>query len=231
MNDLSCDAAAELLVDYSDGELAEAERRSVEAHLVRCPGCRDELRRLERSLECAKAVWQASAASATETCELDRHGSPDPAEMTDRRSPFDAGDLRSRGVRGQETRAQQVRVAVVLAACAAIVLVGLGTWFALCDRRQPASREQAAVSDPSETELAASKAGSSPDDFKIREIVSRETRAARLAAAAGFLATDPALHAYRSEAEKYLAEAYPEASAIRRPNRRISTPTDKGPKS
>ena len=57
----SCDAIADLLVDYSDGDLTEAERQRVAAHLAECSRCRSDLRLLVRSLEVAQRCWQESA--------------------------------------------------------------------------------------------------------------------------------------------------------------------------
>lgn len=63
-HDESCASLAGLLVEYADGELSEPDARHVAAHLAECPDCRAELRRLERSLELARDVWQESAARA-----------------------------------------------------------------------------------------------------------------------------------------------------------------------
>lgn len=38
-----CNAIGERLQDYLDGQLSDAENRDIEAHLARCPGCRDQV--------------------------------------------------------------------------------------------------------------------------------------------------------------------------------------------
>jgi hypothetical protein len=57
-----CETIRDLLVDYADGELVAADGQRVAAHLEVCADCRAELRRLERSLEVAQAVWHELAA-------------------------------------------------------------------------------------------------------------------------------------------------------------------------
>lgn len=47
----ACDAFADLLVDYSDDELSEEERRIVNGHVAECVGCREHLERLDASRE------------------------------------------------------------------------------------------------------------------------------------------------------------------------------------
>jgi hypothetical protein len=63
----------------------------------------------------------------------------------------------------------------------------------------------------------ASSAGNNPpaEDLDVEAIIAREGRAARLAAAIAFLATEPSLKEYRERAERYLQETYPEATAAR----------------
>ncbi|MEE8450586.1 MAG: zf-HC2 domain-containing protein [Thermoguttaceae bacterium] len=58
MTDQACHSIANLLVPYADGELPESDVQLVAAHLAECADCRDELQRLERSLELARSVWQ-----------------------------------------------------------------------------------------------------------------------------------------------------------------------------
>ncbi|MDD3580462.1 MAG: zf-HC2 domain-containing protein [Desulfobacca sp.] len=52
---LDCQKVKELLSAYMDDELSEAQRELVQAHLGKCPVCRQELARLER-------LWQTLAA-------------------------------------------------------------------------------------------------------------------------------------------------------------------------
>jgi predicted anti-sigma-YlaC factor YlaD len=61
MTNKACDALADQLVDYADGELSAAETEAVAAHLAHCPACQATLQRLERSLNLARAVWQQAA--------------------------------------------------------------------------------------------------------------------------------------------------------------------------
>jgi anti-sigma factor RsiW len=61
-----CSAIEELLVDFGDGQLTDAQHRRVAEHLATCPDCAEELRLLTRSLELTLAAWQASLARAGE---------------------------------------------------------------------------------------------------------------------------------------------------------------------
>ncbi len=62
MTNESCDSLADLLVDYADRELSQAQAVLIEDHLAHCSACRENLQRLERSLDLARAVWQEAAA-------------------------------------------------------------------------------------------------------------------------------------------------------------------------
>lgn len=48
VNDMSCPAVAALAFEYLDGEMPDAQRSAVDAHVGRCQPCRDQLDR-ERS--------------------------------------------------------------------------------------------------------------------------------------------------------------------------------------
>src|SRR5687768_13418473 len=61
MTNESCAPLADLLVDYADGELSQAQAALIEDHLVHCSACRQSLQRLERSLDLARTVWQEAA--------------------------------------------------------------------------------------------------------------------------------------------------------------------------
>jgi anti-sigma factor RsiW len=192
MSDKRCDAIADLLAAFSDGELPEAEARRVAAHLAECAECRAELRLLERSLDLARQVWHESAARA----------------RTPQSAPIPR--LRWRGV---------------AAACAAagVLVLGLvaGYWF--FSRPGPAG-ETARVEPPSpgEREAAAGPPVSQAEEAEVdvEELIAREGRAARLAAAVELLATQPGLEQYREEAEQYLEETY---------GPRTSVPPHRGP--
>ena len=56
----ACPAYADLLVDFSDGDMTEQERRPVAAHVASCAGCRAELKRLDASLERLKRSWHGA---------------------------------------------------------------------------------------------------------------------------------------------------------------------------
>jgi anti-sigma factor RsiW len=47
---LTCDQASELLTAYLDGELADAERAAVEAHLSGCPACQSRVEALRSAI-------------------------------------------------------------------------------------------------------------------------------------------------------------------------------------
>jgi anti-sigma factor RsiW len=57
----SCEDIADLLVDYADDELPEAESVAVAEHVGRCGRCRERLEALRRSLEVARVIWEDSA--------------------------------------------------------------------------------------------------------------------------------------------------------------------------
>ncbi len=206
MNEPTCDSIAEMLVDYSDGDLSASDRRRVERHLSGCPACRSEVERLGRSLELARSVWDQAAAEASR-CTI---------------------ALRAPRPRRRETR---VRLAAVAAACAALVLAGLGVWLLAGGHGEVAWREGPASPQRPEVASTGPKAAGPSGELGIETILARETRAARLAAAARLLATEPSLKAYRVEAERYLTETYPEASAIHSSGRQGMVPSSKEPKS
>jgi anti-sigma factor RsiW len=212
MNEPTCDNIVELLVDYSDGELSAADRQRVESHLSDCPACLSEVERLGRSLELAQSVW-TQAAEETARC----------ATEVRRRSP--------------PRRQSRFRLAALAAACAALLLVGLGRWLLVGGSREVASRQRSAPVERGSSDPAARKAVASSEDAGVsedtgvEEILARETRAARLAAAARLLATEPSLKAYQVEAERYLTETYPEASTIHPSDRRGTIPRGKESKS
>lgn len=62
----ACSAIQELLVDFTDGQLTDAQHRRVAEHLATCTDCEEELRLLRRSLELTLAAWQASLPIAGE---------------------------------------------------------------------------------------------------------------------------------------------------------------------
>jgi anti-sigma factor RsiW len=205
MNDRACNIIAEMLVDFSDGELSVADRQRVESHLPGCPACRREVERLGRSLELARSVW-------AETAEASR-------------------SMVERPLRAPPLRQYRFRMAAILAASAAVFFVGLGTWWLAGGNREVASQEGPAPAGRRGGEPAEPTAAAPSDDAGVEEVLSRKTRAARLAATARLLATEPSLKAYQVEAERYITQAYPEDSVTRPSNRQGVVPLSKEPKS
>lgn len=203
MNERSCDIIADLLVDFSDGELSVADRERVESHLAGCPVCRGQVERLGHSLELARSVWAESAAEASRC-----------ATALGRRPP--------------PRRETRFRLAAVAAACAIVVLVGLGLWLLVGGSREVASRQQPELTGRGGSRDVAEPIAAAPSDAAdIGEILARKTRAARLAAAARLLATEPSLKAYQIEAERYLAQAYPESASHQPSDRQGTVPLSK----
>jgi predicted anti-sigma-YlaC factor YlaD len=196
MNERSCRIITKMLVDYSDGELAEAEGQEVEVHLVDCPDCRSELRRLDRSLALAKETWSELAAEAA---------------IVPRKSTAwaaEEGSVRSRHGR------RRLAIAALTAACAAALLLMFNAqWFSSAHRdRQVAQPDAVQPTGRVTTQTAGSApAKPFPDDTDIQTYIDRQARAARLAAAIELLATEPSLKEYQDEAQRYLARAYPDA--------------------
>lgn len=179
MSDRSCHTIGDLLVPYCDGELPDREADRVAAHLAECPGCRSELRLLERSLEAAKAVWRESAARA-----------PMP------------GALPVRPGRRRIAAAACVGAACVAAAC--IVLL----WWTAGDRpfsRRGPGSETARTEVPYGVEEVEAV---EVEQMDVEAIIAREARAARLAVSVELLASQPGLDEYRDQAAEYLAETY-----------------------
>ncbi len=58
MKQTECKEIAELLVDYSDGQLAEEKMQIVERHLEKCHDCRKYLTYLQQSLDIVQGIWQ-----------------------------------------------------------------------------------------------------------------------------------------------------------------------------
>ena len=68
-------------------------------------------------------------------------------------------------------------------------------------------------------------------DGDIEAMIAREARAARLAASAEFLASDPSLRQYREQAEEYLLKAYPGTQAANETAAHRKSEPDAKPKS
>ena len=200
MSDKSCESIADLLVDYADSELPDADAACVKAHLVDCLQCRAQLARLKRSLDLAVSLWRESA--------------------DDARLP-PAMPLRSTG--------RPSRAIMVLATCAAVLLAAVTLWLMwpewsdevappFVPRRSVAEveevlevgQERKIVESPDEAEENGEAAPAEEPDFET--IIARAGRRARLAVAAKFLATEPSLKSYKEDADRYLAAAYGDLS-------------------
>ena len=99
----TCDDIADKLVDYADGELADAEFAEVAGHVARCDICRGQLAALGQSLALVQAIWIDNEADLAAV-------SPQPA-------------LRS--TRPQVAWRSWRRVAAIAAAVALLATVGL----------------------------------------------------------------------------------------------------------
>ena len=58
MKQIECKEIADLLVDYSDGQLPEEKSQIVERHLKKCHNCRKYLIYLQQSLDIVQGIWQ-----------------------------------------------------------------------------------------------------------------------------------------------------------------------------
>jgi anti-sigma factor RsiW len=211
MTDPTCDTVSPLLVDYSDGRLPEAESARVAAHVAECLRCRSELASLERSLELARQLWEEAADRAT--------------------LPV-SEPLPSRGGPGR------IRTVAVAAACVAALLLAIGgrlLWRGGSpDEVKP---NQLAVSSESpgtsEEPLPSAIAPDEgvDDEMDVESLIARADRAARLAASAELLSSQPGLEQYRENTERYLAEAYRGTPAGDRAAGRVGTIPKKEPES
>jgi hypothetical protein len=194
----SCPQIADLLVPYCDGELSADDRRRVEAHLAACPECRSEIGVLGRSLELAQSIWQESAAALSSPHPF-TPSSPHPVIASPRHRRL---------------------IPAALAGVAAAALVAVGTWLAWRPERGNQLTQQTAVTPSPRHPVAPSPPhpviAAAPEEIDVEEYIAREGRKARLQASIAILATEPSLKEYKERAERYLAEAYPEAAPGRR---------------
>ena len=207
MTSESCEPIAELLIAYSDGELSAAEADRVTTHLAGCPGCREELQLLRRSLHVARTVWSESAAAA--------------------RQP---GSIRRRAT------GRPVPAVACAAACVSILLLAAGLWLFLGEGGEPdlasvpridgAKTVHTQVTSPPPHEIA-----EEDEDIDIQALIAREGRSAKLAAAARLLATQPGLERYRDKAKRYLTETYRGTAAAGEAAESAVSPSIKEPKS
>ena len=204
MTSKSCNSISELLTEYADGELPAADARRIADHLADCPACRAELRLLSRSLDLAREVWQESAACAA---------APGTASAKQRhtlaRGTASAKQWHTlgRGTAGR-TRPDRRRIyaAACLAACVALLLLAAGPWLFSRLESGGQVRVPEKVDQPGDPEPV--------HEIDVEALIAREGRSARLAVAARLLASRPDLEEYRSQAERYLAEAYRGTAAV-----------------
>lgn len=198
MSDKSCESIAELLVDYSDGELPDA--ACVKAHLDDCLKCRAQLEMLERSLDLAVSLWRESA--------------------DDARLP-PAMRLRS------SRRSNRALVALATCAAVLLVaVISWLMWPEWSDDVAPPFVPRHAVAEVEEVlevgqerktvepvaEAEDNDDGAPAEEPDFETIIARAGRRARLAVAAEFLAAEPSLKSYKEDADRYLAAAYGDLS-------------------
>jgi anti-sigma factor RsiW len=178
----SCDEIVGKLVDYADGELPDAELAEVAEHVAHCEPCRERLDALRRSLELAQAVWNASEAALA---------SLRPGIASDRE-------------RGRAIWTGWRRVALVAAAAALFIAVGLLRYVAREPSPPPASSLRKAV----------------PEELRLQ--VARVAIAAQLLMAADLLAEQPGGEDLACERYRYVLSAYPETEAAARAGARLA---------
>lgn len=204
MTSQSCQTVRELLVDYSDEELPQADAQRVAAHLADCSGCRSELRALTHSLELVRGVWRDSAvrAPARGICPVVRR------------------------------RPRPIPAAAAMLACVGVLMVAAGTWlfFRVGPRIEV---DQVELAGPVEALRETEEPAAAPpaEDSDVAALIARAGRAARLAAAAELLATQPGLERFREETEQYLAKTYRGTPAGDRAARKLNPLPKKEPES
>lgn len=67
MSEIQCSEIEVLLVDFVDGQLDSAEAAMVEWHIAQCSECGETARLLEKSLDCARNVWEENLAAMDDT--------------------------------------------------------------------------------------------------------------------------------------------------------------------
>jgi anti-sigma factor RsiW len=189
MSERTCQEVQDVLVAYADGDLPETDARRIGEHVAQCTACRAELQCLHRSVELAREIW------------LEPSGERRPAR----------------------TRAKPSYPAIAgWAACAAALLLivgflataGLqrGGQAPALSHNGPSERKSASEESASSEEEVASHASDTPEEAddieEIERWINRRVQAARLAAAAEILGSQPELESYKQQAEQYLAAMY-----------------------
>ena len=183
MTKTACKTIRELLVDYADGNLQDTESTAVRDHFCDCGACRAELSLLQRSLEHAQAIWQASASAV-------------PRRVT------------SRLPRAKHKSRMDVAVVAAASALAVITAGALLFWNA-----RPSGSLDPTQSRVSHGEHRIPSIETTLEMSEIESLIAREAQSARLAASSEFLAAQPSLADYREYADNYLATAYQNSRA------------------
>ncbi len=186
MNNNICQQFGERLVDYADGELGPAEVAEVESHLATCETCREELRLLERSLELARVVWDEPVGVEVEVQQ------------------------------GESRRRVSLAMTAGVATCAVAlaIMFGLGLFTSAEPRQQDGPRNPGPIA-ASTPVIDVPATPDAEEEIDLTQLIAQEGRAARLAASARLLATQPSLAQYQQRAERYLTETYGETAAAR----------------
>ncbi len=195
-----CEPYCDLLVDYTDGDLSEQEMLRVREHVDSCSACRVQLARLQHSLEHAQSIWRESTLPRIESA----GNSPG----------LECGRTTRRLTERPAFRAALTASAIVLGILVAIIGPRL-LWQArpTAEPDRVADREPQRSAEPSEV-------------AEIKSLIARETRFARLATSADYLADDPSLALYRQNADDYLAAAYVDSQAGQQVRKRRESSSD-----
>ncbi|MEN6525002.1 MAG: zf-HC2 domain-containing protein, partial [Candidatus Polarisedimenticolia bacterium] len=128
-----CGAARGLLHALWDGEIGDADRRALDAHLARCAECRAFAER--------GGALRAGLAALPDPALPDDALDAVFAATVDRRRPEETRDAAARerrGMRAQARRRVRPRIAIAIACCAATLVVAL----VAADGRRAAERER-----------------------------------------------------------------------------------------
>ncbi len=66
MAELTCKELVELVTDYFEEQLSEAERQRFEAHLARCVGCQNHLEQMRQTMRLLGKLTEESIAPDTQ---------------------------------------------------------------------------------------------------------------------------------------------------------------------
>jgi len=189
-----------MLVDYADSELAADEEELVREHLAHCLACRQDLARLDRSLQISRTIW--------DQCLDQCPPSADAATLNQSR---------------RQWRASLRRAAVVLAAS---LLLTAGFWATPkpIDRmaQEVKSRGGNESTQPVDSAAVQINSVAQMDVALIEQRIARATMAARLEASSRLLSTDPSLSEYRERNDRLLATQFADLEAGKQALRRLN---------